>query len=83
MNSTRTSGAPVGETIVDFLSRAVERHGPRDALLFKPAFRYQRWSYSRLCGRSRAGWRPCCNGAGLGKGDQAGPVGAQLHPTGC
>ncbi len=30
----------------------VERHGPRDALLFKPGFRYQRWSYQRLWSES-------------------------------
>ena len=48
MARTTTAGAPVGDTVVSFLRGAVERHGPRDALLFKPAFRYLRWSYSRL-----------------------------------
>ena len=70
MNSTRTSGAPVGETIVDFLSRAAERHGPRDALLFKPAFRYQRWSYSRLWHESGQ-VATLLQRRGLKKGDQA------------
>ena len=37
---------------MDFLRGAVERYGSRDALLFKPAFRYQRWSYSRLWNES-------------------------------
>ena len=37
-----------GKTIVDFLRGAVQRHGPRDALLFKPVFRYLRWTYARL-----------------------------------
>ena len=45
-------GAPVGETVIDFLRGAVEKYGSRDALLFKPAFRYQRWSYSRLWNES-------------------------------
>ena len=52
MKNARVSGAPVGETIIDFLRGAVERYGSRDALLFKPAFRYQRWSYSRLWNES-------------------------------
>ncbi len=42
MKNARVSGAPVGETVIDFLRGAVERYGSRDALLFKPAFRYQR-----------------------------------------
>ena len=52
MKNARVSGAPVGETVIDFLRGAVERYGSRDALLFKPAFRYQRWSYSRLWNES-------------------------------
>ena len=65
-----TAAAPVGENVVSFLRGAVERHGPRDALLFKPGFRYLRWSYSRL-------WRESGQVAtmlqrrGLTKGDQA------------
>ena len=45
------SNAPdgfVGSTVVEFLQCTVERYSARDALFFKPAFRYQRWSYSRL-----------------------------------
>ena len=70
MNNPRTSDSLVGETLAHFLRDAVETHGPRDALLFKPAFRYQRWSYSRL-------WEDSGRVAtllqrrGLGKGDQA------------
>ena len=52
MKNARVSGALVGETVIDFLRGAVERYGSRDALLFKPAFRYQRWSYSRLWNES-------------------------------
>ena len=40
--------SPVGGTVVEFLEACVAAHGPRDALLFKPGFRYQRWSYDRL-----------------------------------
>ena len=62
--------APVGSNLVEFLRGVAERWGPRDALLFKPAFRYQRWSYSRLweeSGRVAA----MLQQRGLGKGDQA------------
>ena len=52
MTQTATISAPVGKTIVEFLRRAVEEHGPRDALMFKPGFRYQRWSYDRLWAES-------------------------------
>ena len=60
---------PVPDTIVDFLREAAERHGPRDALLIKPAFRYIRWTYDRL-------WEDSGRVAtllqrrGLSKGDQ-------------
>ncbi len=69
MNEAPTSGATVGGTVVDFLRGAVERHGPRDALLFKPAFRYLRWTYSQLwdeSGRVAA----LLQRRGLTKGDQ-------------
>ena len=61
---------PVPNTIVDFLREAAERHGPRDALLIKPAFRYIRWTYDKL-------WEDSGRVAtllqrrGLSKGDQA------------
>ena len=70
MKNDRMSGPLVGDTVVDLLRGAAERYGPRDALLFKPAFRYQRWSYSRL-------WNDAGQVAtllqrrGLTKGDQA------------
>ena len=57
-------------TVVDFLREAVARYGRRDALLIKPAFRYLRWTYSRL-------WEDSGRVAtllqrrGLRKGDQA------------
>ena len=69
MNEAPTSGATVGGTVGDFLRGAVERHGPRDALLFKPAFRYLRWTYSQLwdeSGRVAA----LLQRRGLTKGDQ-------------
>ncbi len=62
--------APVGSNLVEFLRGVAERWGGRDALLFKPAFRYQRWSYSRLweeSGRVAA----MLQQRGLRKGDQA------------
>ena len=34
--------------MTEFLRGTVEKYGPRDALLFKPAFRYQRWTYSQV-----------------------------------
>ena len=69
MNDLRKSGAPVGKTVVDFLRRAVDRHGPRDALLFKPAFRYLRWTYSRLWDESGQ-VATLLQRRGLTKGDQ-------------
>ena len=48
MNRADGPGNAVGETTVEFLRRAVEKYADRDALLFKPAFRYLRWTYSRL-----------------------------------
>ena len=56
-------------TIVDFLRGAVDRHGPRDALLFKPGFRYQRWSYERLWHESGQ-VATLLQNRGLSKGDQ-------------
>ena len=65
MGHTRTDGA----TIVNFLRGAVERFGSRDALLFKPAFRYLRWSYSRLWNESGQ-VATLLQRRGLTKGDQ-------------
>ena len=69
MKNARTSGMPVGDTVIDFLRGAAERYGPRDALLFKPAFRYQRWSYSRLWSESGQ-VATLLQRRGLTKGDQ-------------
>ena len=69
MTVTSQNSASAGSTIVDFLRGTVDRHGPRDALLFKPGFRYQCWSYERL-------WRESGQVAtllqrrGLSRGDQ-------------
>ena len=48
MTQTREASHSVGSTVVEFLKRCVDIHGPREALLFKPGFRYQRWTYDRL-----------------------------------
>ena len=69
MTQTATISAPVGKTIVEFLRRAVEEHGPRDALMFKPGFRYQRWSYDRLWAESGQ-VATLLQRRGLSKGDQ-------------
>ena len=69
MKQSNGVAAPVGATLVDFLRNSVRSYGPLDALLFKPGFRYQRWSYDRL-------WRESGQVAsllqqrGLHKGDQ-------------
>ena len=61
---------PVPDTIVDFLREAAERHGPRDALLIKPAFRYIRWTYGKLWEDSGR-LATLLQRRGLSKGDQA------------
>ena len=45
MNKKKPQMGPFGDTLVDFLQVAAESYGSRDALLFKPGFRYHRWSY--------------------------------------
>ena len=69
MTQTAPASAPAGRTIVDFLRDAVKAHGPRDALLFKPGFRYQRWSYDRLWAESGQ-VATLLQRRGLSKGDQ-------------
>ena len=69
MNHARASGAPAGDTVVDFLRGVVEKYGSRDALLFKPAFRYLRWTYSRLWDESGQ-VATLLQRRGLTKGDQ-------------
>ena len=41
-------GDQVEATLVDFLRARAEEFGRRPALLFRPGFRYQRWSYADL-----------------------------------
>ena len=69
MNRAGSSNTANGQTIVDFLRGAVEKYGPRDALLFKPAFRYLRWTYSRLWDESGQ-VATLLQHRGLAKGDQ-------------
>ena len=69
MNRADGPGNAVGETTVEFLRRAVEKYADRDALLFKPAFRYLRWSYSRLWDESGQ-VATLLQRRGLTKGDQ-------------
>ena len=57
------------KTLVDFLQSRFRRYGPRDALLFKPGFRYLRWSYSRLWSESGR-VASLLQSRGLSKGDQ-------------
>ncbi len=69
MKETLVAGPPVCNTIPEFLRMAVEKHGRRDALLFKPAFRYRRWSYSQL-GAQSGQVSTFLQQRGLKKGDQ-------------
>ena len=69
MKNARISDEPVGETVIDLLQGAVERYGSRHALLFKTAFRYQHWSYSRLWNESGQ-VATLLQRRGLTKGDQ-------------
>ena len=70
MDRPRGSATVGGETVVDFLRGAVQKYGPRDALLFKPAFRYLRWTYSRLWDESGR-VATLLQRRGLARGDQA------------
>ncbi|MDE2861818.1 MAG: AMP-binding protein [Chloroflexota bacterium] len=68
----QTAGRPNSEmerTLVDFLQSRARRYGSRDALLFKPGFRYLRWSYSRLWNESGK-VASLLQSRGLSKGDQ-------------
>ena len=56
-------------TLVDFLQSRARRYGPRDALLFKPGFRFLRWSYSNLWSESGQ-VASLLQSRGLSKGDQ-------------
>ena len=69
MKPTNGAVPSTGKTLVDFLRTTVRTHGPRDALLFKPGFRYQRWSYDRLWQESGQ-VATLLQDRGLQKGDQ-------------
>ncbi len=63
-------GDQVEATLVGFLRARAEEFGRRPALLFRPGFRYQRWSYADLweqAGRIAT----LLQQRGLGKGDRA------------
>lgn len=38
----------MAETLVQLLEKSSRQFGSRPALLFKPGFRYQQWSYRQL-----------------------------------
>ena len=59
----------VGGTVVEFLRSSVDAFGPHDAILFKPGFRYLRWSYDRLWAESGQ-VASLLQSRGLTKGDQ-------------
>ena len=61
---------PLGRTVPEFLHGVADRWRGRDALLFKPAFRYQRWSYAQLWQESGQ-VATMLQRRGLKKGDQA------------
>ena len=69
MTHSNSANVPIGKTLVDFLRMTVEKHGPSDALLIKPVFRYLRWSYSRLWEESGK-IATLLQSRGLTKGDQ-------------
>ena len=48
MNTANRGREGPYETLVQFLEGMSERYGSRPALLFRPGFRYQRWSYTEL-----------------------------------
>ncbi len=69
MAQDSTTADALGGTVVAFLKRCVDAHGTRDALLFKPGFRYHRWSYDRLWAESGQ-VATLLQQRGLTKGDQ-------------
>ena len=65
-----TQDSSIEATLVEFLQARAEQFGDRDALLFRPGFRYQRWSYTDIwesAGRIAA----LLQARGLNKGDRA------------
>ena len=69
MTTNNTDSNPVGQTLVEFLDKAAKKYGPRDALLFKPGFRYQRWTYAKVWDESGQ-VAALLQRRGLTKGDQ-------------
>ena len=69
MTNTSTDGKSTGETVVEFLGRIIKMYGPRDALLFKPGFRYLRWTYTQVWDESGQ-VAALLQRRGLSKGDQ-------------
>ena len=63
-------GVDIGETLVELLERSAIRFGSKPALLFKPGFRYQRWSYADLWEASGQ-TATLLQQRGLEKGDRA------------
>ena len=60
----------VEPTLVEFLRARSEEFGARDALLFRPGFRYQRWSYADLW-EGAGHIASMLQARGLSKGDRA------------
>ena len=70
-----------GETLVEFLEDSARKFGPREALLFKPGFRYLRWTYADLW--EQAGQvAALLQRKGLTKGDRALLWGPNCPPVG-
>ncbi len=65
-----TEDGAIEATLVEFLRGRAEQFGDRDALLFRPGFRYQRWSYADLWeGAGRIAG--LLQARGISKGDRA------------
>ena len=58
----------MSSNLQDFLDSVAEKYGDRDALLFKPGFKYVSWSYRELAKDSRKA-ATLLKDKGLGKGD--------------
>lgn len=63
------AGKPPPETLVKLLERSADVYGDRVAVLFKPGFRYQRWSFRDLWEQSGQ-VAALLQKAGLAKGDR-------------
>ena len=81
MSKKKPQMGTFGDTLVDFLEMAAKSYGSRDALLFKPGFRYHRWSY-RDVWESAGRVATLLQGAASARatGCSSGPLTA---PTGC